>query len=273
MLKKMVILGVIGFVAVSALSGTKLYSYVCSLARDARERAESKIPPEEEIKRLRNEIRKLDGDIVKVAEAWAVQDVEVEKLQPKVEASIRTQKAALAELKTRGERIKSSEGHVTFGTKTSTVEDAKAELERDASKYKSAQATLDLQQSTLANRIKARDGLKQQLDTMKAQKSELATAVDELEVQLIAHKAEQARSKYQTDDSRLAKIKEDIQNLKTKMSVETKKHKALQDLNGETPVAAPKAEPTKSVDDILGGLEPATKPAGEKTETKVPVVD
>ena len=67
MLKKMVVLGVIGFVAVSALGGTKIASYIRSEIREARDRAENNIPPEKEIARLRNELKLLDKDIMTVA--------------------------------------------------------------------------------------------------------------------------------------------------------------------------------------------------------------
>ena len=63
MLKKLVILGVIGFVAVTALGGTKLASYIRSEINSAREKAEANIPPEKELARLRNEIKMLDGEL------------------------------------------------------------------------------------------------------------------------------------------------------------------------------------------------------------------
>src|SRR5262245_19502706 len=81
MLKKMVVLGVIGFVAVVALGGTKLASYIRSEINAARERAENNIPPEKEIQRLRNEIKLLDKDILTVINELAKQRVEVNDRQ------------------------------------------------------------------------------------------------------------------------------------------------------------------------------------------------
>jgi len=281
MLKKMVILGVIGFVAVSALGGTKLASYIRSEIREARERAEANIPPEKELARLRSEIKELDRDIVKTIGQLAEQNVAVENLKTKNAEIAKNQEATLKSLKLRGEALKAREeairnaqGHVTFGNKTVNIADATKELnadtkalEQDANSYKATQKLLETQQATLANRTKVRDSVKQNLEAMQAQKGELTVAVEELAAQLEALKAEQTRSKYQTDDTRLAKIKEDIRNLKTKLDVEKEKNRLMQ--GGANP--AVKSESTKSVDDILGGLE--GKPAGEKTETKVPVVD
>jgi len=281
MLKKMVILGVIGFVAVSALGGTKLASYIRSEIREARERAEANIPPEKELARLRSEIKELDRDIVKTIGQLAEQNVAVENLKTKNAEIAKNQEATLKSLKLRGEALKTREealknaqGHVTFGNRTVNIADATKELdadkkalEQDANSYKATQKLLETQQATLANRTKVRDSVKQNLEAMQAQKGELTVAVEELAAQLEALKAEQTRSKYQTDDTRLAKIKEDIRNLKTKLDVEKEKNRLMQ--GGANP--AVKSESTKSVDDILGSLE--AKPEGEKTETKVPVVD
>jgi len=288
MLKKMVILGVIGFVAVSALGGTKLASYIRSEIREARERAENNIPPEKELARIRNEIKELDRDIVKVIGQLAEQNVAVDNQKAQNAETAKKQEATLKSLKLRGEALKAREevirnaqngvttpaGHVTFGNKTVNIADATKELdadkkalEQDANTYKKTQDLLVKDQATLATRIKVRDSVKQNLEAMQSQKGELTAAADELEAQLVALKAEQTRSKYQTDDTRLAKIKEDIRNLKTKLDVEKEKNRLMQ--GGANP--AVKSESTKSVDDILGSLE--TKPEGEKTETKVPHVD
>ena len=109
MLKKMVILGVIGFVAVSALGGTKLASYIRSEIREARERAEANIPPEKELARLRNEIKELDRDIVKVIGQLAEQNVAVDNLKAKNAEIAKNQEAALKSLKLRGEALKARE--------------------------------------------------------------------------------------------------------------------------------------------------------------------
>jgi chromosome segregation ATPase len=195
---------VIGFVAVSALGGTKLASYIRSEIREARERAESNIPPEKELARLRNEIKELDRDIVKTIGQLAEQNVAVDNLKAKNAELAKSQEAALKSLKLRGEALKAREeqirnaqGHVTFGNRTVNIADAtkeldgdKAALEQDVKSYKAAQKLLETQQATLGSRVKVRDGVKQNLEAMQAQKGELAAAVDELEAQLVALKAD-----------------------------------------------------------------------------------
>jgi len=273
MLKKMVILGVIGFLAVTALGGTKLASYIRSEIRSARERAEDSIPPEKEIARLRNELKLLDRDIVAVIDQLAKENVAVKNLQKDVEERAAKQEQAEALLNTRAEAIKKAEGHVTFGDRTMTIEAAKGEL-ADGVKVATAQKkTLETLKATVATRSKVRDALEKQLVALKSQKAELAAGIDGMEAQLNELKLQQMESKYQTDDTRLAKIKEDLKKLQTKVEVEREKLKLM-------PAAfdppAPAAS-TKSVDDIMAPLtapaKPATKPDAPKSGTKIDPAD
>ena len=272
MLKKLVILGVIGFVAVTALGGTKLASYIRSEINSAREKAEANIPPEKELARLRNEIKLLDGDIVKVINEVAKQRVAVKELEGDVESLSQKQVAFKTQLLARADVIKKADtayqpvSHVTFGNRTVALADAKSELEADVKRYATTQKSLDAMQATLANRIKVRDSLEKQLDAMKNQKSELTAAVDEMDAQLAALKLQQTESKYQTDDSRMAQIKEDLRKLRTKVAEEKEKLKLMPVALESNPAPATS---TKSVDDILAPLNAApAKPEAGKTEGK-----
>ncbi len=273
MLKKMVILGVIGFVAVSALGGTKIASYIRSEIREARERAENSIPPEKEVSRLRNELKLLDKDIMNVVNELAKQRVEVNNLKEQVDERAAKQERTEALLKARAEAIKTSEGQVVFGNRTLTVDAAKAELEADVKVWAANEKTLATLKATMGTRVKVRDSLEKQLEAMKNQKAELAAAVDGMEAQIAELKLQQTESKYQTDDSRLATIKDDLRKLKTKVDVEREKLKLLP-LANDGP-AAP-ATSGKSVDDIMAPLltpKATAKPDAPKTDAKLPLAD
>jgi hypothetical protein len=66
MIKKLILMAVVGGIAVAALKGTRVGSFVRSEVRSLREAAEEQVPPEREIARLRAEVRNLDQDHVKV---------------------------------------------------------------------------------------------------------------------------------------------------------------------------------------------------------------
>jgi len=261
MLKKMEILGVIGFVAVTALGGTKLASYIRSEIAAARERAEANVPPEKEIARLRNEVKLLDNDIMTVVNQLAKERVEVKELQAKVEELAARQSKDKELLTARANAIKNAEGHVTFGTRTLSIDAAKSELEGDVKRFSTNQKSLESMDATLAVRIKNRDMLEKQLETMKNQKTELTVAIDALETELTALKLQQMESKYQTDDTRLAKIKESIAKQKKRLDVQRRELNLLQDT-----VAPSLSTSNESVDDIMApvkGKKPAITKSGD----------
>lgn len=272
MLKKMIILGVLGFVAVSAFGGTKFASFVRSEINSARERAESAIPPEKEITRLRGELKMLDKDILTVVNHLAKERVEVRNLEATVAEVAARQSREKELLESRAAAIKSAEGFVTFGNRKLSVDAAKAELEEGVQRYTAGQKSLESFEGLLANRTKVRDTLEKQLEELKDQKVKLATAVDTAEAELTALKLQQMQSKYQTDGTRLAKIKEDLRALNNKVAVEREKLNLMPRVHDkDQPAAAPAAN--KSVDDImspLNGKKPADTP---KTGTKLPLAD
>ncbi len=251
MLKKMVLLAVVGFVAVTALAGTKIGSYIRSEIKDARQRAEDNIPPEKEVTRLRNELKMLDKDMMTVVNHLAKERVDVNQLQDKVNEISAKQEGAKALLKDRATAIKKAEGFVVFGHRKLSVDSAKEELAEGVKRYEANKKTLSTLEQTLTVRVRVRDTLEKQLETLKNQKTELATAIDGLEAEINAVKLQQMESKYQTDDSRLARIKEDMRKLKTRLEVEREKLKLMPAALEPT---APPASSGKTVDEIIAPL-------------------
>lgn len=255
MLKKLVILGVIGFVAVSAVKGSKFGSYIRSEWQAFRERCDANIPPEREIARLRHEVQELEGDMRKIVKQLARENVEVKQLQEQVAELQARQSRDKELLQARGKAIKAAEAETTqfvsFGDRKLSIAEAKSELAEGARRYALNQKSLEAQVATLASREKVRETLAKQLDTMRNQKNELSAAIDGLEAEVTALKLRQMESKYQTDDSRLAKIKEDIRALRTKLDIETETLRLMPAAIDPTP-ANPASQ--QSVDDILAPL-------------------
>jgi chromosome segregation ATPase len=265
MLKKMVILGVIGFVAVAALKNTKFASYVRTEVDGLRERAEAAIPPEKEIVRLRNELKQLDKDALTVIGHVAKERVEVRQLSEKVAELTAQQSAAKTDLQARATAIKNAEGYVTVNGKQRTIEEAKIGLEADVNRYTATQKLLESQEAALANRTKVRDMLEKQLEELQTQKDALTQAVNAAEAELNALKLAQMQSKYQNDGTRLAKIKEDLQALNTKVAVEREKLNLMPKAH-EKPAVAPSSG--KSVDDIIAPLSDKKPDPAPKTGTQ-----
>jgi hypothetical protein len=104
----------------------------------------------------------------------------------------------------------------------------------------------------LAHRERIKDTLEKQLDTMITQKQTLKNDIEAVEAEFKALQLQQMESKYQTDDSRLARIKESIHKLKKGAEVEREKLNLTQSTAEDRPVAS--ESPTQSVDEILAPL-------------------
>lgn len=267
MLKKMVILAVVGFVAVAAISGTKLASYIRSEVRAAREEAEANVPPEKEIARLRNEVNLLDGDIKKAVNQLAKERVEVNQLKDKIDEMNVKQAKYLAQYDDHYAKLEAAEKNntqqVSFGGTPVSIGDARRDLDAQLVRLESNKKSIAAHESLLSNRIKVRDTLEKQLETMKNQKSELANSVDAMEAELAALKLQQMESKYQTDDTRLARIKDDMQKLKTKVAVEREKLNLMPTVYDEGVSTT-----GKSTDELKARREALTKPAAPKADGK-----
>lgn len=266
MLKKLVVLGIVGFVAVSAVKGSRVGDRVRSYIDELCAKAEPKYSPQQEVERIRREVKLLDKDIMTVVNQLAKERVDVRHLQQKVEelrASQGRDKELLAAL---AAKTKNAAEQVAFGDRTLSVPEAKAELEEGVRRYNENQKSLEGMESALVSREKVRGGLEKQLETLRNQKVELSAALDALEAKLTALKLKQMESRYQTDETRLAKIKEDMRALETKLEVEEEKLKILPAALDAKPAKASKPAQTKTVDEIMSGL-------GGKPEQRVPAAD
>jgi len=261
-MKKLILVAVIGVLVVSAAKGSKWFSHIRSELAGAKEWAESKIPPEKEVTRLRNEVKLLDKDILAVVNQLARERVDCNELKEKV-TDLRAKQATDKEtLHARATAIKAAEeraeAYVAYGTRKVGLTTAKTDLEEAVRRYTSNQKSLEAMEQTLASRERIRDGLEKQLDTLKNKKSELSSGIDALEAELTMLKLQQMESRYQTDDTRLAKIKESMRELRKKLDVEREKLK-LMPAALDAPVST---AGSKSVDDIMAPLTaPKAAPA------------
>ncbi len=171
MLKKLVIFGIVGFVAVSAVKGSKIGSYIRSEIDAMKARCEANIPPEKEIGRLRNEIKQLDKDILGVVNQLAKERVEVAQGRETAN-ELRAQQSKDKELLTaRATSIKNATEQVTFGDRTLSIAAAKSELEDGVKRYSANQKSLESMDTALVSREKVKETLEKQLETMKSQKA------------------------------------------------------------------------------------------------------
>jgi len=260
MWKKLILVGVVAALGVGLYQGGKKLVHRASEAiTSIDENDDDDMPVEKKIAAMRKETAKLDKDIDKAKNELAKEIVEVKELNSKVSetrASIETDQKVLVQ---RGEAIKDATSKVKYGNSTVSVSEAKARFEKDVDAHIKRKKSLEGMEKALATREQVKETLKKQLDGLIRQQQEMTAEIDAVEADYKALQLAQIESKYQQDDTRLAKIKEDLRKVKKNLDVKKEK------LN-LAPVGRPEeaaAESGRTVDDNINLLN-GKKPAGEE---------
>lgn len=257
MFKKLLLVAVIGVAAFAALRGTKFFGYAKHEIESAKNWMEDQIPVEKEIARLRKEVSSIEKDRGKVANELAKEIVEVRYLREDVDKMRAEVKDEGDRLHAKAQEIKDATTQVKYGRLLVSVAEAKERLRADVAQHLVRKTTLKNQEQALAMRERTKESLEKQLDTLKRQKDELAVQIDAFEAEYRSLQLEQMQSKYQTDSTRLAGIKESIRNLKKNLEVEREKLNLAPRVMEESPTVSATGQ---SVDDIMAPLD------GKKTD-------
>ena len=259
MIKKMLLvagvagLGVVGFKAAG--------NSIERAARTARHEvqaatqwAESKVPMEKRFEMLRQDAQAIDGEMEKVKNELAREIVEVRDLTNRTGELRAAVERKHGELTARGKAIDDAAEKVSIGKRTVSKTDALAQLQKDVTGYGGDKSRLATMEATLANRETIRDTLSKTLDGMKTKKAEVLAAIDAVEADYKQLQLAAVESKYQADDTKLARIKESLRALKKSVEIERVK----QDLTPRVLEDAPAAAPAKTAKEILAPLHADT---------------
>ena len=260
MFKKLLIVGVVAACAVGAFKGTQTVAHLRHGVTEAREWADDQIPMEKKFKLLEDEARSLDKDLDRVKTDLAREIVDVRELADAT-AALRTQVAADQKaLMAAGAAIKESTAKVKYGRAELSVEAATARFEKDVALFEKAKARLALQEDTLATRDGIRDTLQKTVGAMAAKKGEMLAQIDAARADYKVLQLAQVESKYQTDDTKLARVKESLRKIKHDIEVRKERLKLEPVGQADAPAAG-----RKSVDELLGAV---AGPRAEKAADK-----
>lgn len=266
MLRKLILVAVVGGLAFAAVKGTRFMSYMRSEWKSIREAAEEAVPPEKEINRLRNEVKNLDEDTLKLVKHLArlqsdqadltKREKELAKSKAQVSDALRTREAAVRAAE---EKAKAGESNVTvaFGDQNFSLEVAKLRLKDSVREYTDLDKELDRVRARIVSQQRILDKLEKQRLAMGGLKHDLEMAINDLQGQLEELKLEQMKAsydiegRYKYDESRVAQIKESIAKLQKRFDVQRRELTLLQQPEG------PETATTESVDEIMAPVKKA----------------
>lgn len=264
MLKKMLVVAVIAGAAVFAVKSARngrlhIPAKVEAGMAKLQDWAEGNDSVERKIAQLRKDAEYLDKDMYKLIDQLSEIRVDVRRLQKQATEQRAAVAAEHKALVARGEALRDGTEKVSIRDAAALAE-AKEALKRDVTRHLDAKRTLEATERTLASKEKSQGLVESQLATLKAKKGEVKARIDEAEAKMHALKLAQMESKYQRDNTRLAKIKAELDALDRML-----------DIGGERLKLAPLAASTgdkatgagESVEEIMAPLAGEKKPAGD----------
>jgi len=242
MIKKMVLETALGLGLAVFFVGRDLVSYVRTSAGYVTDAVKDTVPLQFQIDRARGMINDLVPEIRKNLHEIAREQVEVERMARRIAESEAALAGAEEGILRLTSDLKSDKEVFVYAGRTYRPEQVKADLQNRFERFKTNKATLDTQRQIYETRLRKLDARRQQLDGMLAQRQKLQVEVENLEARLKMLAAVQTASDYALDDSKLARAKELIQDLKTRLDVEERIADADGALHGEIPLEDPVAE-------------------------------
>lgn len=277
MVNKLVIVGVVGFVAIAAIASgktsdkgrpstfTKIRSHVSAWTDSISKQVDESVDdPDLELKRIRNEVAKLDkdmekvkGDLAEVRCTGRVLQADVEKLQ-----ADSTQLDKL--ISAHGSVLKkaSRTDTIEWGNRLVSYTQAKDLLEREVQRYRRLKEDLAKKTAELENTEKAQEQIQEEIEAMKTTRDDLNREVADMDSLIKQAHVEQVRSKYQDDGSRMAGIKLSLKELRARVMVQREK------LNVEDEYGKSIPKKDRTVEEILADKE-AKKEANKPVEVKI----
>jgi len=261
MFKKIAIVGAAGLLTAAVLTQTKVGSYLSHRLDRADQYLESKIPPEEEVRRIKSEVGNLDKDIDRARGSVAEERWEAKSLKGKVEEKRTQVENSRQAVEARGKMMKdaSAGNRVKWDGREINYDRAKELLHAQVIAHKNLEKELKALETMQAVRERSRDLAEQHLQALVSQKSELEAAVTELEADIKLARIEQVQSKYQNDGTRMAEVKESLAGLRKRIEVQRDKLALIKQYDKSS-------VENKSVDEILAELD--SKEKGETTARK-----
>ncbi len=235
MLKKLVVLGAVAAVGLTALTASRS-SYVRTAIHTAGDSVRLNVPIDFEIERARQMIKDLKPEIAANMELVAREEAGVEKLAGEVDAK----KQQIAKAKNEIMRLKGDleSGSVRFvyANREYTSQQVKDDLQARFKQFQTHEKTANKLAQVLTAREKNLEAARRKLDATLAAKRQLELDVENLQARLRMVQSTQATSPVALDDSQLSNTRQLLDDIRTRIDVAEKLAAAEGELEGSIPL-------------------------------------
>ncbi len=194
-------------------------SYVTTAWDETKSFVNESEPIDFQIKRARTMIKELDPEIRKNMHVIAKQEVEVQKLSKQLDDVNASLADSRSDIKRLTHDLERGDSNYVYAGKSYTVQQVTTDLERRFDRYTTKEATADKLAKILQARLTALDAAREKLQEMQGAKRQLEVEVANLEARLELVEVASVASDINFDDSHLARTRELVENINTRVAV------------------------------------------------------
>lgn len=258
MIRKMVLTGGALALLSSVTLGVPLFSYARCGVDWLRSSANDAMPLEWELKRARQMIADLKPEIEVNATRIAREKVEVAHLEKQLDETKTRLAQSQNDIERLSEDLRSENPYYSYGGRTYTVSQVKNDLSNRFKRHKTRTATAEKLQQMLAAREASLRAAQERMEAMLSAKRQLEVEVENLQARLGALRVAQTSSQLNLDDSQLARTRELLDEIATRIDVEEETMSVDVEYFGEIDLDEPSDE--KLLDEISSYF---SQPQGE----------
>jgi len=258
MCKKVLVIATLAVVAAVMIIGGRK---TVSLARYLKQRAcvalEESVPVEQEIARLRMELKNLDREDSRHFERVARQCVEVEKLDKKVSAA----RAQLAQDERRLRAMRTSLAGageaVTYDERSYDRTRLDAEYLTSGARFLTDEKTLQSMEEQLAAKKLSYEQNRKKLADLKLRRQQMVTELQQLETAWEKERQAQAQEERTVDDSNYRRIRRDIDATRDRINVKAKTRELKAEVSSPVRADEETASTRRNLESRLGARDKA----------------
>ena len=258
MLRKLVFVVVAAGLALVTWAKTDLGSYLTTGYRKVAGSVEESVPIQFQIDRARNMVRDLEPEIRHSMHVIAKEEVEVGELTKRIAVGDEKAEKDKGDIMRLQSDLKSGRNMFHYAGHSYSSNEVKTDLSRRFTRFKTADATLASLRQMRDARERNLEAAQQKLAAMIAAQRQLQVEVENLEAKLKLVQVAEASSDFQFDDSQLARCKELMTDIRTRLDVAAKLASAETNFQDEIPLDEPAAEDVSEQVTAYFGLD---KPA------------
>jgi hypothetical protein len=269
MIKKLVVttlgVGLLGGV----LGATNLGSYLTTGCRQVSDSVEDSVPMTFQIDRARNMVRDLEPEIRHSMHVIAKEEVEVAELDKRLETATAKAGKDKSEIMRLQSDLSSGKNVFRYAGHSYSEGEVKEDLARRFNRYKTVDGTIESLQQMRDARQRNLDAAREKLTAMIGAQRQLQVDVENLEAKLKLVEVAEASSDFQFDDSKLARAKQLMVDIRTKLDVAAKLANADTTFQEEIPLDETEAEDVTTQVAEYFGLESESEELEAHGEAKI----